>query len=209
MVTVTVCGPFRSLHLRMYCVLKFPLCVGLKVTGSRKSESALKGSPTSGFSGAANGGLMFATPFTRLCVLPVLETWKKAVAFLPTGIVPKFTLAADAVTWLTAAVPEALRVTTACCPLLPTIVNEPVAGPGDVGAKVTCTAIDAPGLSLVPTAGRLLALNGAVGGITEVIVWVTVPRLAMSTFSVFWIPTGMSVRFWSGASGNVCVLGWA
>src|SRR5215469_11213386 len=127
-----------------------------------------------------------------------------AACAVPTGVA-----LTPAVNWLTAAVPIPDSVTTAFCPLLPTTVNEPVAGPADVGLYVTCTGVDCPGISLVPTAGRLVAVNCPDGGITLVMVWVTVPRLVMSTISGTWMPTGTGMMCWSGSHGNVCVPGAA
>src|SRR5258708_36925221 len=49
-----------------------------------------------------------------------------------------------------------------------------------------------PGLILLPTAGRPAAVNGGVGRMTEVTVWVVVPKLVMMIPCVSVTPTGTS-----------------
>src|SRR5260370_32942690 len=49
-----------------------------------------------------------------------------------------------------------------------------------------------PGLILLPTAGRPVAVNGRDGRVTEVTVWVVVPKLVMTTTCVSVTPTGTS-----------------
>src|ERR1700757_1732854 len=49
-----------------------------------------------------------------------------------------------------------------------------------------------PGLILLPTAGRPVAVNGGDGRATEVTVWVVVPKLVMTTACVSVTPTGTS-----------------
>src|SRR5690242_287675 len=122
-------------------------------------------------------------------------------------MVPKFTTGSAGVSWLTAAAPTPDKVIVAGVPLLPVTVSEPVAGPAEDGAKVTCTLIVWPGMIVLPTTGRPVAVNGAVGGVTEVTVCVVVPKLEIVTTSGRWIPTGTGTTPWSGASGNVCALG--
>src|SRR5215472_3609380 len=66
-----------------------------------------------------------------------------------------------------------------------------------------------PGRIFVPTAGMFVAVNGAGGGATEVMVCVVVPKLEMYTASGIVIPSGTARTPWSGASGNVTVVGCA
>src|SRR5262249_23014296 len=172
------------------------------------SESALNGIPAGGLTGSANGVVTEEVPFTVLAVVAVLETPAEAGGFFSTpGLSTTSTTGSAAVSWRSAPSPTRDRVTVAGVPLLPATVNEPVAGPAADGAKVTCTLIDSPGLIVLPTAGRPVALNGAAGGVTEVTVWVVVPRLAIVTTSGLPIPSGTGTTPWSGASGNVCALG--
>src|SRR5215831_2880801 len=49
-----------------------------------------------------------------------------------------------------------------------------------------------PGLILVPTAGRPVAVNGRDGRVTEVTVWVVVPKFVMTATCVSVTPTGTS-----------------
>src|SRR5258708_17258682 len=49
-----------------------------------------------------------------------------------------------------------------------------------------------PGLILLPTAGRPVTVNGGDGRITEVTVWVVLPKLVMTTTCVSVTPTGTS-----------------
>src|SRR6516225_6383449 len=57
-----------------------------------------------------------------------------------------------------------------------------------------------PGLILLPTAGRPAAVNGRDGRVTDVTVWVVVPRLVTMTGCVSVTPTGTSAG--PESSGN-------
>src|SRR5450755_1861289 len=129
----------------------------------------------SGLIGSVNGDGSAAVPVTVAGVFPLLVTSTYTVAFLATGIVPKFTTGLAAVSRLTAPVPTADRLTVVPGPFVPATVNEPLAAPAPLGANVTWTGIDLPGMIWVPTLGRPVAVNGPDGGVTEVTVSAVVP----------------------------------
>src|SRR5258708_2379651 len=133
-ITVRVWEPVGSVQASRYRVVKGPFLAGVKVTGMAMSLSGMTGSPWAGLSGAVNGLGGVDVPATVLTWLPVLEMRTWAVACLPTGMFPKFTTGSVVVSRLTAGVPVPVRVTVTLGPLLPAIVNDPVAGPGAAGA---------------------------------------------------------------------------
>ena len=126
--------PFTSVQWSTYLAEKVPFLVGVKVTGTSMSAPGLNGIWAAGVRVALNGLASGATPWTALSVLPELVICTYAVAFLPTGMVPKFTTGLAAVNLLTAGTPVPFSWTVASGPAEVPMLSWPVSGPPVVGA---------------------------------------------------------------------------
>ena len=115
------------------------------------------GSPGGTLGRLANGAFSVAARSTVAGSLPVLASVIVLRAVVPTGTVPKPTLAGVARNRPRAGSPMPVSCAVAVPPLLPVTARVPGSWPGRVGAKTTWITTDWPGWSTVPTAGRPVA----------------------------------------------------
>ncbi len=158
----------------------YPGAVGVKATSSMTLSPGLmvvpSGSEVRAENSPPDGGFDFVIV---TAVPPVLVRVKDLSTVSPTATDPKLVLSGSTVS---APAAPALPVNTIdSLPPLDSTPSVPSNSPPCLGSKFTVTLIEAPGSSLLPATGSPLALNGAPGAMTLLIVSGPPPRLLIVT----------------------------